>query len=140
MIKDENLSKWKGEAPSFEHFPKLMSGPQKGTQSRQFARYEVLNTDKIVGRQMTLNVTIIQLLEEIREKSKVREQGLIAQTGNLSNSHEELMGGIVQDLRREFEANKCRCGEAQINDEMTHSVRIDKNGYGLFDLDPPTLV
>ena len=131
MIKGENLLEWKGEAPSFEHFPLTQKG--EDSQTRQYARYMAQNTDKIIGRQMMSNVTIIQMLEE----SKIREQGLIAQIGNLSNSHEELVG-TVQDLRRELKANKCRCDEVQISDKMTHSVRFDENGYGLSDLEPPT--
>ena len=70
------------------------------------ARYVLLNTDKIIGRQMTadVSVTITQILEEFREESKNREQGLLAQIGNLSNSHEEL----VQGLRRELETKLTR--------------------------------
>ena len=146
MLKSKPVSEWKGQHPTFEHFPQLTAANKQGgkvgddTQQKAMARYVASNTDKIIGRQMAADTVIIEMLNEIKADNRNKDQviqELQNQIGELINSHADLVE-IVTGLRRDHNSNKynCRCnGEvSEVSSQRTHTIKVEQGeSFELFE-------
>ena len=143
MLKSKPVSEWKGQHPSFEHFPQLTAANKQGgkvgddSQQKAMARYVASNTDKIIGRQMAADTAIIEILNEMKADNRNKDQviqELQNQIGELINSHADLVE-IVTGLRRDHNSNKynCRCN-GEVSSQRTHTIKIEQeDSFELFE-------
>ena len=143
MLKSKPVNEWKGQHPTFEHFPILTVANKQGgkvgddSQQKAMARYVASNTDKIIGRQMAADTVIIQMLDEIKADNRNKDQvvqELQNQIGELVNSTADLVE-IVTGLRRDLNSNKnsCRCN-GEVSSQRTHSIKVEQEeSFELFE-------